>query len=69
MMDKLIKIFNNYIDGNINEKTNISDLGLDDLSTVDIIMDIEDEFDIEFDYEDLREFNTLKDLFNYINEE
>ena len=69
MMDKLIDIFNDYIEGNINPKTNILDLNLDDISIVDIIMDIEDEFNIVFDYDDLSNFKTIKDLFDYINEE
>lgn len=68
-MDKLIDIFNDYIEGNINPKTNILDLNLDDISIVDIIMDIEDEFNIVFDYDDLSNFKTIKDLFDYINEE
>ena len=68
-MDKLIDIFNDYIEGNINPKTNILDLNLDDISIIDIIMDIEDEFNIVFDYDDLSNFKTIKDLFDYINEE
>ena len=68
-MDKLIDIFNDYVEGNINPKTNILDLNLDDISIVDIIMDIEDEFNIVFDYDDLSNFKTIKDLFDYINEE
>lgn len=68
-MDKLIDIFNDYIEGNINPKTNILDLNLDDISIVDIIMDIEDEFNIVFDYDDLSNFKTIKDLFDYISEE
>lgn len=68
-MDKLIDIFNDYVEGNINPKTNILDLNLDDISIVDIIMDIEDEFNIVFDYDDLSNFKTIKDLFDYISEE
>ena len=68
-MDKLIDIFNDYIEGNINPKTNILDLNLDDISIIDIIMDIEDEFNIVFDYDDLSNFKTIKDLFDYISEE
>ena len=68
-MDKLIDIFNDYIEENINPKTNILDLNLDDISIIDIIMDIEDEFNIVFDYDDLSNFKTIKDLFDYINEE
>ena len=68
-MDKLIDIFNDYVEGIINPKTNILDLNLDDISIIDIIMDIEDEFNIVFDYDDLSNFKTIKDLFDYINEE
>lgn len=68
-MDKLIDIFNDYIEGNIDPKTKILDLNLDDISIVDIIMDIEDEFNIVFDYDDLSNFKTIKDLFDYISEE
>ena len=58
-MDKLIDIFNDYIEGNIDPKTKILDLNLDDISIVDIIMDIEDEFNIVFDYDDLSNFKTI----------
>ena len=65
-MDKLIDIFNDYIEGNIDPKTKILDLNLDDISIVDIIMDIEDEFNIQIDDSEAENIKTVGDIVKYI---
>ena len=73
MLDKAIEIIRETLrlgDVELTEDTNLKDdLGADSLDAVEIIMDIEDEFNIVFDYDDLSNFKTIKDLFYYINEE
>lgn len=44
-----------------------SDLGLDSLDTVELIMKIEEEFDIMFDDEETQGINTLSELVALIN--
>jgi acyl carrier protein len=44
-----------------------SDLGLDSLDTVELIMKIEDTFNINFDDEEAQGINTLNDLVTLID--
>ncbi len=44
----------------------IEDLDADSLDVVDMIMTIEDDFDIEVDDEVIEEFNTIADVVAYI---
>lgn len=49
------------MDSNIAE-----DLGADSLDVVDLIMSIEDEFDVEVPDEDIEGIKTVGDVVNYI---
>lgn len=42
------------------------DLGADSLDVVDLLMSIEDEFDIEIPDEEIEHIRTVGDLVNYI---
>ncbi len=44
----------------------ILDLGADSLDILDIVMDIEKEFDIEIDDEVAAKFSTVGDLINHV---
>ena len=46
----------------------MEDLNADSLDAVEIIMDIEDEFDITVDEEDVENIRTIADIINYIEE-
>lgn len=46
----------------------MEDLNADSLDAVEIIMDIEDEFDITVEEEDVEQIRTISDLINYIEE-
>ena len=48
------------------EKNIVEDLGADSLSVVEIIMDIENEFDINIPDEDAEELHTVGQLREYI---
>lgn len=51
----------------INTETHLmKDLEADSLDAVEIIMAIEDEFDIEIPDEDAEKFQTVSDLVNYV---
>lgn len=45
----------------------ISDLGLDSLSLIELVSDIEDELDISISANHLYELQTVSDLRNYIH--
>ena len=46
----------------------ISDLGADSLDIVELLMSLEDEFDLEISDEEAEQIRTVKDAVNYINE-
>lgn len=47
--------------------TTLEDLGADSLDLVEVIMAIEDEFDVQIKDEDLETIKSVGDLINYIS--
>lgn len=47
--------------------TTLEDLGADSLDMVEVIMAIEDEFDVQIKDEDLESLKSVKDLIDYIS--
>jgi acyl carrier protein len=47
--------------------TTLEDLGADSLDLVEVIMSIEDEFDVQIKDEDLESLKSIGDLINYIS--
>jgi acyl carrier protein len=68
IIDKLIpviaSIFSNNEIKNVTLHTQFSELGIDSVSFIQLIVEMENEFDIEFSDDDLMisEFETIKDL-------
>lgn len=50
------------------ETSIMDDLEADSLDAVEVMMDIEDEFDIEIPDEDAEEFKNIADIVKYIEE-
>jgi acyl carrier protein len=48
------------------EASFIDDLGADSLDIVELVMAMEEEFDIEIPDEDAEKLKTVQDVFNYI---
>jgi acyl carrier protein len=48
------------------EASFVDDLGADSLDLVELIMSMEEEFDIDIPDEDAEQMTTVKDAFNYI---
>lgn len=46
----------------------IDDLGADSLDTVELVMALEEEFDIEIPDEAAEKIRTIRDVINYLNE-
>jgi acyl carrier protein len=49
------------------ESTFVDDLGADSLDLVELIMSMEEEFDIDISDEDAEKLVTVQDVLNYIN--
>lgn len=73
MEDKIIDIIKSEcaLDEEITIDTKISDLSLDSLSFISIIVEIEDTFNIEFDIDtlDTKTWNTVGDIIEYVMRE
>lgn len=48
------------------ETSFVNDLGADSLDTVELVMELEEEFDIEIPEEDLQKIQNVKDAIRYI---
>ncbi len=51
------------------ETSFVNDLEVDSLDMVELVMELEDEFDVNIPDEDTQEMQTVGDAVNYINEE
>jgi acyl carrier protein len=49
------------------ESTFSDDLGVDSLEIFEIVMSLEEEFDIEIPNEDIENIKTIGDIVNYVN--
>lgn len=70
VLEKVKKILSEQFsveEDSITANTNIAeDLGADSLDVVDILMSIEDEFEIEVPGEEIENIRTVGELVNYI---
>ncbi len=55
------------LDEVISEASFVDDLGADSLDLVELIMSMEEEFEIEIEDDDAEKMLTVKDAVNYIN--
>lgn len=69
--DKIKKVIAEHLDMDESEikieSTFADDLGIDSLDIFEIVMELEDEFDMEIPTEDLEDMKKVKDLVTYIN--
>ena len=49
------------------ESSFVGDLNIDSISMIDLIMELEDEYGIEFDEDDADNIKTIADVIEYIN--
>ena len=52
---------------NLKEEDSLKDIGLDSLDLVEVMLEIEDTFHVEFDSEEIAELSTLKSVLDLIN--
>jgi acyl carrier protein len=71
-MKRLTDILRNVLDvqeEQIKDNSNfVKDLGADSLTVVEIVMEIEEEFDIEIPDEETQGLETVKDLRDYVKD-
>ena len=72
VIDKVKKILSEQFDVDVNDlkdTTNIEeDLGADSVEVIDLLMSLEDEFQVEIPDEAIDEIRTIGDLAAYIEE-
>jgi len=68
-MIRLTHIISNHLDirnEDVSDKTELRDLTDDSLDFIELILLIEEEYDVEIMEDDLDKLITVKDLYNYI---
>lgn len=72
VLGKVKTILSNQFDvdeSELNEDTRLDDdLGADSLDVVDLMMSLEDTFDVEIQDEDIEKIRTIGDLVTYIED-
>jgi len=72
VLEKVKMILSNQFDveeDSITPETNIADdLGADSLDVVDMLMSLEDEFDVEIPDEEIEKMRTVGEVVSYIEE-
>ena len=70
VFEKITEILAEQLDANAEEMTMetkiAEDLGADSLDVVELLMSIEDEFDVEIPDEEIENIKSVGDLVNYI---
>ena len=65
--EEVSKILAKRVDvGSLKEDDNLTALGLDSLDLVEVMLEIEEVFHIEFDSNEIEEAKTLRDVLNLI---
>ena len=52
---------------NLKEEDSLTDIGLDSLDLVEVMLEIEDTLGVEFDSEEIANLSTLKSVLDLIN--
>ena len=68
-LEKLATIISDQLniqDVAITEDTTLEDLGADSLALVELVMSVEEEFEIQIEDEDMEKFKTVGDVLGYI---
>jgi acyl carrier protein len=70
MLDKIKEVVAEQLDVSVDEIKEdskfVEDLGADSLDVVELVMALEEEFDIEIPDEDAEKIQTVKDALDYI---
>ena len=53
----------------VSDDTKLRELGIDSLDIVELLLQLEEEYDVHFDDMDMSNLNTVKDLLDAINKQ
>lgn len=69
IVNEIKKLVNNGTNANITEETSLVELGIDSLMTVELVLGLEDAFNIQFNDSDLEMENlrNVRDIVNLVN--
>ena len=66
-LEEFKKIISKRVDNQeIDENSNLRSLGIDSLDLVEIVLEVEDMYDVSFENEELNSFKTVKDVIDAI---
>ena len=66
-IDEIKRMFRERLNlESLDEASSLASLGLDSLDVVDMCLDVEEKFGIQFEMDELAQFKTVGDLFNSI---
>lgn len=72
MKDKILQLIAEQFNRNVEDLelglSFVYDLGADSIELVELVMNIEEEFDMEIPDDKLQKFQTIQDVLNYIDE-
>ena len=68
VLEKLIELLCEQLDIEADEVNENTDIVNDSLDVVDLVMTLEDEFDIEIPDEDIEKIHTVGELAHYLEE-
>jgi len=69
MQSKIIKIISYELNvplQDISLASTLDDLGLDSLDTIEIVMELEHDFEIDIGDDEIKSFNTVKDIIDLV---
>lgn len=68
VVETVKSILGNRVDvSKLSENDSLTDIGLDSLDLVEVMLEIEDALNIEFSSEEITSLSTLKDVLDLIN--
>lgn len=72
MKDKILQLIAEQFNRNVEDLEPslnfVYDLGADSIELVELVMNIEEEFDMEIPDDKLQKFQTIEDVLNYVDE-
>lgn len=63
---ELVADYTNMESDKIRPEFNLEELGLDSLDRVEIVLELEEEFDIQVDEDEIEKIETVKGIIDYI---
>lgn len=66
--EEILRVISEAVEQEVTEDSKIADLGLDSLDTVEMMLEIEEKFNITIPDNDFEKFVTVGDIVKYLEE-